>query len=119
MNAIEKALWFIESHFASEITLERQHHAVITPELPADESNASATRYADVVTASISESEHPIVVGHSAAGWFLPLVPSRCRLRRMVFLAAVVPRIGMSFVEQLQAEPDMINPAWIGTRSTS
>jgi AraC family transcriptional regulator len=22
MNAIEKALWFIESHFASEITLE-------------------------------------------------------------------------------------------------
>jgi hypothetical protein len=50
--------------------LERQHHAVITPELPADESNASATRYADVVTASISESEHPIVVGHSAAVGF-------------------------------------------------
>lgn len=94
--------------------LEHQHHTVITPELPADEPDASATRYADVIAALIPDSECPIVVAHSAAGWFLPLVAARRRVRRMVFLAAVVPRIGMSFLEQLRAEPEMINPAWLG-----
>jgi len=94
--------------------IERQSQTVITPELPADEPHASATRYADVIVASIRDAEYPIVVAHSAAGWFLPLVAAHHRVRRMVFLAAVVPRIGMSFLEQLRAEPEMINPAWLG-----
>ncbi len=94
--------------------LEQGHHRVVTPELPADEPDAGANRYADVIVASIPDSEPPIVVAHSAAGWFLPVVAARRSLRRMVFLAAAVPRIGMSFLELLQAEPEMINPAWLG-----
>ncbi len=94
--------------------LEDRHQTVVTPELPADEPDASATRYAEVIAASIPEGGEPIVVAHSAAGWFLPLVASRRRVRRMVFLAASVPRIGSSFLERLQAEPEMINPAWLG-----
>jgi pimeloyl-ACP methyl ester carboxylesterase len=94
--------------------LEHQRQTVITPELPADEPDASATRYADVIVSAIRDADYPIVVAHSAGGWFLPLVAARRRVRRMVFLAAVVPRIGMSFLEQLRAEPEMINPAWLG-----
>jgi len=94
--------------------LERQHQSVITPELPADEATAGATRFADVIAASIQETEHPIVVAHSASGWFLPLVAGRRRVQRLVFLAAAIPRLGMSFLELLKAEPDMINPAWLG-----
>jgi pimeloyl-ACP methyl ester carboxylesterase len=94
--------------------LAQRQHTVITPELPADEPDANATRYADVIVASIPTTEPSIVVAHSAAGWFLPLVAARRPVRRMVFLAAVVPRIGMSFLEQLQAEPEMINPEWVG-----
>jgi Alpha/beta hydrolase family len=94
--------------------LERQRQVVVTPELPADEPDAGAARYADAILASIPQGEPAIVVAHSAAGWFLPLVAARRPLRRMVFLAAAVPRIGMSFVELLQAEPEMINPEWIG-----
>jgi hypothetical protein len=51
--------------------LEDREHAVITPELSADVPDASTTRYAEVIAASIPEGEYPIVVAHSAAGWFL------------------------------------------------
>jgi pimeloyl-ACP methyl ester carboxylesterase len=94
--------------------LQRRNHTVITPELPTDEPDASATHYAKLIAGTIPDSDCPIVVAHSAAGWFLPLVVARRRVRRMVFLAAVVPRIGISFVELLRAEPEMINPAWLG-----
>lgn len=94
--------------------LERKKHTVITPELPADEPDASGTRYADVIADSIAEREAPIVVAHSASGWFLPLVAARRPVRRLVYLAATVPRIGCSFLERLQSEPEMINPAWVG-----
>jgi pimeloyl-ACP methyl ester carboxylesterase len=94
--------------------LEQRRHSVVTPELPAGEPDASATRYAEVIVTAIPEEEEPIVVAHSASGWFLPLVASLRPVRRIVFLAAAVPKIGMSFLELFQAEPEMINPVWIG-----
>jgi pimeloyl-ACP methyl ester carboxylesterase len=94
--------------------LEQRRHSVVTPELPADEPDASAMRYAEVIAASIPRGEEPIVVAHSASGWFLPLVASLHPVRRIVFLAAAVPKIGFSFLELFQAEPEMINPVWIG-----
>ena len=94
--------------------LQRHHHNVLTPELPADQPEASATDFAGIIAGAIPDRDSPIVVGHSAAGWFLPLVAARRRVRRLVFLAAIVPRIGMSFLELLRAEPELINPAWLG-----
>jgi pimeloyl-ACP methyl ester carboxylesterase len=94
--------------------LDRSGQFVVTPELPADEPDAGALRYADVILSAIPHGEPVIVVAHSAAGWFLPIVAARGRVKRMVFVAAAVPRIGMSFVQLFQAEPEMLNPAWIG-----
>jgi pimeloyl-ACP methyl ester carboxylesterase len=45
---------------------------------------------------------------------YLPLVADRSPLRRMVFLAALIPRPGLSFMDQFRADPSMFNPAWIG-----
>jgi pimeloyl-ACP methyl ester carboxylesterase len=94
--------------------LEQQNQTVVTPELPADEPDSGAERYAEVIAASIPQHQEAMVVAHSASGWFLPLLAPRRKLARMVFLAAAVPRIGMSFLELLQADPEMLNPNWIG-----
>lgn len=45
---------------------------------------------------------------------YLPLIAERWSPRRMIFLAAVVPRPGVSIIEQYQADPSMFNPAWVG-----
>jgi hypothetical protein len=42
-----------------------------------------------------------------------------CReVRRLVFLAAVIPQPGKSLREQADAEPDMLNPEWVGKDPT-
>jgi hypothetical protein len=76
--------------------LERQQQTVTTPELPTDEPEASATRFADAIAASILEEDYPIVVAFrrrlvSTARRGLSPGPS------YRVLAATVPRIGSSF----------------------
>jgi pimeloyl-ACP methyl ester carboxylesterase len=44
---------------------------------------------------------------------YLPLVAQRWPPRLMVFLAAVVPRPGLSMADQYRADRSMFNPAWI------
>jgi pimeloyl-ACP methyl ester carboxylesterase len=36
----------------------------------------------------------------------------------MIFLAAAIPKIGSSFLDQFQAEPDMLHGDWIGKDPT-
>jgi hypothetical protein len=55
-----------------------------------------------------------VIVAHSAGGMYLPLVAERWPPRRMVFLAAVIPRPGLSMIDQFRSDPSMLNPAWIG-----
>src|SRR5436189_6305906 len=45
---------------------------------------------------------------------YLPLVAERWLPRRMVFLAALIPRPGISIIDQHRADPSMFNPAWVG-----
>ena len=63
-------------------------------------------------------TDAPIVVAHSVSGVFLPLLPTYCSVSRMVFLAAFVPEIGTSPMEQLQGSPEMFWPDWIGKDPT-
>lgn len=99
--------------------LERYGHEVVCPQLPTDVPEASATFYADRICRSISPVRtDTLVVAHSASGLFLPLVAERCRVRRIVFLAAVIPQIGKSLLAQLNDEQDMLNPEWMGKDPT-
>lgn len=88
-------------------------HETILVDLPTDQPGASATVYADCIADSII-SDNAIVVAHSASGLFLPLVPARRQVARIVFLAAVIPQLGKSLIDQVHAEPDMMNPDWRG-----
>jgi len=45
---------------------------------------------------------------------YLPIVAEQWRPRRMIFLAALIPQLGRSIIEQFNADPSMFNPAWIG-----
>ena len=61
-------------------------HETARMNLPADEPEASATRYAEVIAHSIRpEREDVIIVAHSASGLFLPLVAEKRQVRRLVF----------------------------------
>jgi hypothetical protein len=89
-------------------------HEVGRIELPNDPA-ASATQYADLIGEAIpADREDVCVVAHSASGLFLPLLPSRRPVHRLVFLAAVIPQIGVSLMDQLRSNPDMMNPEWLG-----
>jgi pimeloyl-ACP methyl ester carboxylesterase len=89
-------------------------HEAVRMELPNDPA-ASATQYADLIAEAVPADLLDVtVVAHSASGLFLPLVPSRRQVRRLVFLAAVVPQLGASLLDQFKANPSMLNPDWIG-----
>jgi pimeloyl-ACP methyl ester carboxylesterase len=99
--------------------LEQRTHEVVRMNLPTNEPEASATRYADVIAAAIpADRDDVVVVAHSASGLFLPLVSERRRVRRLVFLAAVIPQIGKSLRDQANDDRDMFNPEWLGKDPT-
>ena len=84
-----------------------------------DKPEASGRCYAEAVTAVLRQlSDPPIVVAHSVSGLFLPLVAKQRPVARMVFLAATIPQVGKSALQQLQSDPDMIWPEWIGKDPT-
>jgi len=93
--------------------LKQLGHDTILVDLPTDRPEAGGTEYADRIADSI-EGDDAIVVAHSASGLFLPLVPAKRRVARMIFLAAVIPQIGKSLIDQVRSEPDMMNPDWLG-----
>jgi hypothetical protein len=99
--------------------LEQHSHQVVRVNLPTSEPEASATRYAEVIVAAIpADRDDAIVVAHSASGLFLPLVPQKRHVRRLVFLAAVIPRIGKSLLDQINDDKGMFNPEWLGKDPT-
>jgi pimeloyl-ACP methyl ester carboxylesterase len=96
--------------------LERYGHQTITPSLPVDEPAASGTRYAEVIAQALNDAGDDVVlVGHSASGMFIPLVPGLRPIRRLVYLAALIPQPGASIRDQLTTDPDMLNPEWVAT----
>jgi hypothetical protein len=50
---------------------------------------------------------------------FLPLVPGHSAVRHLVFLAAFVPKPGVSLLGQFKSMPDMLNPEWVGKDPTT
>lgn len=94
--------------------LEKHGHRTITPALPVDQPTADGIRYAEIIARSLENAGDDVVlVGHSASGMFIPLVPHLRPIRRLVYLAALIPKPGASIRDQLAAEPDMLNADWL------
>jgi pimeloyl-ACP methyl ester carboxylesterase len=98
--------------------LESRGHRCVCVDLPTNEPDASANRYADVIADAVRGMESAIVVAHSAAGLFLPLVPGRVKVARLVYLSAVIPEIGKSFMDQFQSAPEMYCSSFVGKDPT-
>jgi pimeloyl-ACP methyl ester carboxylesterase len=99
--------------------LDRLGHSTVRPDLPTDEPEASGTFYAEVIAKSIPDSvNNAVVVAHSVSGLFLPLVAARRPIKRLIFLTALIPELGRSFIDQVQADKSMLNPDWIGVDPT-
>jgi pimeloyl-ACP methyl ester carboxylesterase len=81
--------------------LEARGHRVVAADMPCEHPDAGADEYASAVLDVAGPSDEPaVVVGHSMGGLTVPLVAERMPARLMVFLCALLPRVGQSFDEQ-------------------
>jgi len=81
--------------------LEQLGHRAVAPDLPEDDPSKGAADWADVVVDALAGEDDVVVVGHSFGGLAVPVVASQRPVRRMVFLAAMVPMPGMTYAEYL------------------
>jgi pimeloyl-ACP methyl ester carboxylesterase len=81
--------------------LERDGHATSAVDLPCEDPEAGAERYADEVMHSIPKTSFgAVIVGHSLAGLTIPIVAARARTVMTIYLCAVLPVPGLSFDAQ-------------------
>lgn len=86
--------------------LERRGHRGIAADMPAHDVDAGAQQYADTLIRALDGvTDDVVLVGHSLGGLSIPLVPERRPVKALVFLAAGIPRPGLSYAQQLQSEP--------------
>jgi pimeloyl-ACP methyl ester carboxylesterase len=80
--------------------LEALGHRAIAVDLPCTDPSATLDDYALTVTEAMEGTDGPVVVvGHSAGGATIALVPGRTRVDRLVYVTAVVPEPGRSIAD--------------------
>ena len=95
--------------------LERRGHRAVAVDLPCDDPAPGIMDNARLVAdalAAAGAGEDVVVVGHSLGGVVAPVVPLLRPVKRVVFLAALIPRPGRSLGEVLGAEPDATTEAF-------
>lgn len=92
--------------------LEACGHQAIAMDLPIEDPEAGAVRYAEAVLQALKGvNDDVVLVGHSMSGLFIPLIASQRKIRKLVFLAGGIPKVGTSVTERLSgSEADMFNP---------
>ncbi|HEX5818446.1 MAG TPA: alpha/beta hydrolase [Gemmatimonadales bacterium] len=85
--------------------LEALGHRAIAVDLPCTDPAATLDDYARTVVEAMAGLEGPVVVvGHSAGGATIALVPGRAHVDRLVYVTAVVPEPGRSIADVAGAE---------------
>jgi pimeloyl-ACP methyl ester carboxylesterase len=77
-------------------------HSSVAPDLPITDPAAGAVAYADAVLAALPPDE-VVLVAHSLAGLVAPLVAAAAPVRRIVYLAAMLPEPGRSVDDRARA----------------
>lgn len=91
--------------------LEQRGHRAVAVDLPCDDPGATIMDNAKRVADSLGEADDVVVVGHSLGGLTAPVVATLRPVRKVVFLAALMPRQGRSLGQVMAAEPDTTT-AW-------
>jgi pimeloyl-ACP methyl ester carboxylesterase len=85
--------------------LEALGHRAIAVDLPCTDPSATLEDYARTVVDAMAGIDGPVVVvGHSAGGATIPLVPGRTRVDRLVYVTAVVPEPRRSIADVVGPE---------------
>jgi pimeloyl-ACP methyl ester carboxylesterase len=93
--------------------LARHGHACIAVELPCEDLDAGCAAYAEhVLEQTVAAGDDLVLVGHSLGGLTIPLVAAARPARKLVFLSALLPRPGISLVDQLAEEPGIFAPGF-------
>ena len=92
--------------------LESRGHRAVAVDLPCEDPEAGATRYAAIVDAALPRTDDLVLVGHSLGGLTIPLVAARRPTRALVFLCGLVPAFGHSFAAQIAADPAIYAPGY-------
>lgn len=85
--------------------LEALGHRALAVDLPCVNPSATLDDYARTVVEAMAGIVGPVVVvGHSAGGATISLVPERTRVDRLVYVTAVVPQPGRSIADVIGAD---------------
>jgi hypothetical protein len=87
-------------------------HSPLPVAVPMHDVDAGARTWAEVTAAAMQRAgvgEGATVVGHSLAGLMLPVLAARMPVRRLVFLAALIPTPNVPFVEYLSDHPGAVS----------
>jgi pimeloyl-ACP methyl ester carboxylesterase len=94
--------------------LQAQGHKAIAMDLPIENPSATLSDFAEAVVRSLPPDENDVIlVGTSMAGTVIPLVANQRPVRKLVFLAALIPYPGMNTIEQTYKDipPDVVKAA--------
>jgi pimeloyl-ACP methyl ester carboxylesterase len=98
--------------------LEASGHRAIATELPSDDPNLGLEAYAAAVADSLADVDDEVtVVGHSLGGLTIALVPDLRPVSALVFLAAFVPRPGVSVQEEFETGGFALAPGFDAGRT--
>jgi pimeloyl-ACP methyl ester carboxylesterase len=92
--------------------LERRGHRAVAVDLPCDDPTATTLDNAEQVVEALGDAGDigdvgdVVVVGHSLGGIVAPVVAQLRPARRVVLLAALVPRPGRSLSAVMRSEPE-------------
>jgi pimeloyl-ACP methyl ester carboxylesterase len=89
--------------------LDRRGYRSVAVDLPIEDVAVGASGYARVIAIAAADlgPESPVVVGHSMSGIAIPLVPALTPVRRLVYLAALIPQPGETMAD-VQAREDVL-----------
>jgi pimeloyl-ACP methyl ester carboxylesterase len=79
---------------AAELTA--RGHTCLAPDLPTTDPAAGAAGYARTVLDALPERDDVVLVAHSLAGLVAPLVAAAAPVRRIAYVAAMLPEPGRS-----------------------
>jgi pimeloyl-ACP methyl ester carboxylesterase len=88
--------------------LRERGHEVVVPDLPSEDTELGLDDYADTIDRALGDAQDVVLVPHSLGGLVGPVVAARRPLRALVYVAGLIPQPGMSFSDQLGAEPERV-----------
>jgi pimeloyl-ACP methyl ester carboxylesterase len=86
--------------------LEGRGHRAVAVDLPCDDPAVTTIDNAEQMVEALGDADDVVVVGHSLGGIVAPVLAQLRPVRKVVLLAALVPRPGRSLSDVMRSEPE-------------